>query len=221
LGQVEAAAAAGEVGNDQCRQHAQHRPTDAVEHLQAKKQRRIGDRREQQYADRQRPEPDKEKRAAPPAFRLASDPRSHQGNDDLRQDDQCRDHERGALRSLVNESLYNERQHGCIGELKQEQADREREQPGALPKGSPACSRGLTGHVVMRRAAGAAEMDVACANARESDEQRRGECDDCQEYRLIRQQISDQAHESGRDQASRRGEALVAPQPLRQRRMPH
>jgi len=81
--------------------------------------------------------------------------------------------------------MSEERQHGRIGELKQEQADGEREQPGALPEGSAACSRGLTGRVVMRRAAGAAEVDFVCADASESDEQRRGECDDRQKYRLI------------------------------------
>src|SRR5262249_2618616 len=153
--------------------------------MKAKNQRRIGDRSEQQCADRQSAEADEEKRPAAPAFRLASDPRCHHGNDDLRQDDQCRDNERGALRSLVYETFYDERQHGGIGELKQEQTDGEREQLGTLPKGSAAYSRGLTGHVVMRRATGTAKMDVACADARESDEQRRRERDDRQKYRLV------------------------------------
>jgi len=71
----------------------------------------------------------------------------------------------------------------------------------------------------MGRPAGAAEMDVGCTNPSESNEQRKGKCGDCQEYRLVRQDISDQAHEGGRNQASRRGEALIAPEPVRQGRM--
>ena len=69
------------------------------------------------------------------------------------------------------------------------------------------------------RAAGAAEVDVGCTDASERNEQWKGECGDCQEYRLVRQKISDQAHEAGRDQISRRGEALIASEPFRQGRM--
>jgi hypothetical protein len=72
---------------------------------------------------------------------------------------------------------------------------------------------------VIGRAASAAEMDVGCMDASERDEQRKGECGDCQEYRLVRPKISDQAHEAGREQISRRGEALIASEPFRQRRM--
>jgi hypothetical protein len=72
---------------------------------------------------------------------------------------------------------------------------------------------------VIGRATGAAEVDVGCTDASERNEQRKGECGDCQEYRLVRQKISDQAHEGGRDQISRRGEALIASEAFRQRRM--
>jgi len=160
-----------------------------------------------------------EEAARGPAFRQSSDPRSHQGNDDLRQDDQCRDDERGAPFSLVYESLHDKRQHGGIGELKQEQAGGKGEQPGTLPEASAACPRGLTRHVVMGRPAGAAEVDVGCTDPSQRNKQRKDECGDCQEYRLVRQDISDQAHERGRDEVSRRGEALIAPEPFRQGRM--
>src|SRR5262249_24696929 len=56
-------------------------------------------------------------------------------------------------------------------------------------------------------------------DASESNERRKGECGNRQEYRLVRPKISDHAHESGRDKISRRGEALIAPEPFRQRRM--
>jgi hypothetical protein len=45
-------------------------------------------------------------RPTAPASRPSSDPRSHQCNDDLRQDDQCRDDERGAPFALVYEALH-------------------------------------------------------------------------------------------------------------------
>src|SRR5262249_20695618 len=35
-------------------------------------------------------------------------------------------------------------------------------------------------------AAGAAEVDVGCTDASERNEERKGECGDCQEYRLVR-----------------------------------
>jgi len=71
----------------------------------------------------------------------------------------------------------------------------------------------------MGRPAGATEVDVGCTDPSESNEQRKAKCGNCQEYRLVRQEISDQAHKSGRNQASHRGEALIAPEPVRQSRM--
>src|SRR6202011_2942299 len=61
--------------------------------------------------------------------------------DDQRQNDQCGNDERGALFSLVYEILYHKRQHGSVGELKQEQAGAKGEQPRTLPEASQACPR--------------------------------------------------------------------------------
>src|SRR5262245_62338567 len=43
LGQIEATGAAGDIGDDQRRQHAQHRSADAIEQLKSNNQRRIDD----------------------------------------------------------------------------------------------------------------------------------------------------------------------------------
>ena len=56
---------------------------------------------------------------------------------------------------------------------------------------SATCPCWLTGHLVMGRPAGAAEVDVGCTDPSQSNEQWRGECGDSQEYHLVRQEISD------------------------------
>jgi hypothetical protein len=72
---------------------------------------------------------------------------------------------------------------------------------------------------MMGSSAGATEVNVSCTDSSESNEQREGESDDEQEYRLVRQGVSNQAHESGCEKTSRRGKALIAPKPFRQGRM--
>jgi hypothetical protein len=68
----------------------------------------------------------------------------------------------------------------------------------------------------MGRPAGAAEVDVGCTDPSQRNEQWRDECGDYQEYRLVRQEISDQADDRGCNQASRRSETLIAPEAFRQ-----
>jgi hypothetical protein len=73
--------------------------------------------------------------------------------------------------------------------------------------------------MVLRRSAGATEMNIGCMDARESNHQRQGESNDQQEYRPVREDISDQAHQPGCRKTSRRGKALVAAKPFGQSRM--
>lgn len=118
LGEIKATGAIRQVGNDECRHHANRCSADTIQQLKGKEQRRIGDQSEQQRTDRQCAQSDEEKRPSAPVVRLSSDPWRHQGNNDLRQDDQCRYYERGTAFSLIYESLSDKRQHRRIGELK-------------------------------------------------------------------------------------------------------
>src|SRR5262245_57115933 len=93
-----------EVGSDEYREHADYRRADAIKQLKADKKQWICGPGKQQRTDRQSPEPDEEQRPAAPASRLPSNPRSQEGNDGLRQDDQCSDDERGAAFSVIYES---------------------------------------------------------------------------------------------------------------------
>jgi hypothetical protein len=68
-------------------------------------------------------------------------------------------------------------------------------------------------------AAGAREVNVGWANRSESNEQWKAKRGGDQEHRLVRQQISDQAHEPCRDQRSGGSETLIAPQLLGQSQM--
>ena len=53
------------------------------------------------------------------------------------------------------------------------------------------------------RAAGAAEVDVGCTDASERNEQRKGECGDCQEYRLVGLTVIDELkRESAQNKAA-------------------
>src|SRR5207248_3656148 len=94
------------IGDNQRRQHAQHRSTDAVEQLKNNEQRRIEERGEQQRTHRQSSKTDQQKRPPAPAFRRSPDPRRQQSHEDLRQDDQRGNDERRAPFPLVDESLY-------------------------------------------------------------------------------------------------------------------
>src|SRR5215510_8878867 len=73
-------------------------------------------------------------------------------------------------------------------------------------------SRALRGRIGMGCAAGAREVNVGWANRSESKEQWKAKRGGDQEHRLVRQQISDQAHEPCRDQRSGGSETLIAPQ---------
>ena len=62
-------------------------------------------------------------------------------------------------------------------------------------------------------------MNIGCMDAGESNHQRQSERNDQQEYRAVREDISDQAHQPGCRKTSRRGKALVASKPFGQSRM--
>jgi len=62
-------------------------------------------------------------------------------------------------------------------------------------------------------------VNVCCMDASKSNKQRKGEQDDQQKYRLVREGISNQAHESRCGKTSRRSKALIAPKPFRQGRL--
>src|SRR5262252_10733314 len=79
--------------------------------------------------------------------------------------------------------------------------------------------RALRGRIGMGCAAGAREVNVGWANRSESNDQWEAKPGGDQEHRLVRQQISDQAHEPCRDQRSGGSETLIAPQLLGQCQM--
>jgi hypothetical protein len=60
-------------------------------------------------------------------------------------------------------------------------------------------------------------MDICRPDAAQSEEQGKHQRGSDEEYRAERQEIGDQAHETGRDYASRRSEALIASEPLGKR----
>src|SRR6202161_2107304 len=70
---------------------------------------------------------------------------------------------------------------------------------------------------MIREARGTAEMDVCGPDAAKSDEQRKHQRGGDEEYRAKRQEVGDEAHEAGRDYASHRGEALIAPESFGER----
>ena len=74
-------------------------------------------------------------------------------------------------------------------------------------------------YIGMRRAAGAREVNVGWTNRNECNEQWEAKRGGDQEHRLVRQQISNQAHEPCRDQRSGGSETLIAPQLLGQCQM--
>src|SRR6266566_5257994 len=75
-------------------------------------------------------------------------------------------------------------------------------------------SRALSRHIGMGRAAGAREVNVGWVNRSESNEQWKAKRGGDQEHRLVRHQISNQAHEPCRDQRSAGSKTLIAPQLL-------
>jgi hypothetical protein len=72
------------VGSDEYREHADYRRADAIKQLKSDKKQWIRGQGKQQRTNRQSPEPDEEQRPATPASRLPSNPRSQEGDDDLR-----------------------------------------------------------------------------------------------------------------------------------------
>src|SRR5262249_23835499 len=92
------------VGSDEYREHADYRRADAIKQLKADKKQWICGPGKQQCTDRQSPEPEEEQRPATPTSRLPSNPRSQEGDDDLRYDGQCSNDERSADFSVINES---------------------------------------------------------------------------------------------------------------------
>src|SRR5262245_60037738 len=72
--------------------------------------------------------------------------------------------------------------------------------------------RALSRRIGMGRAAGAREVNVGWTNRSECNEQWEAKRGSDQEHRLVRQQISNQAHEPCRDQRSGGSETLIAPQ---------
>ncbi len=123
-----------EVGDDQCREHAQHRPTDAVEYLSGDENDWIGGPGEHQRTDRQRCESDEQQRPAAPRVRPASGPGRHDRHDHLGDHDQRRDDERGKGFLAVRERLTGEWQHRRVGQLEQEHAAGEYEQAAVFRK---------------------------------------------------------------------------------------
>src|SRR5262250_218670 len=80
--------------------------------------------------------------------------------------------------------------------------------------------RGLSGRIIgTGGAAGAREVDIGWTDRSECSEQWEAKRGSDQEHRLVRQQISNQAHEPCRDQRSGGSEALIAPQLLGQSQM--
>ena len=60
-------------------------------------------------------------------------------------------------------------------------------------------------------------MDIRGPDAAETGEQREHQRGSDEEYRAIRQEIGNEAHKTGRNHPSRRGEALIAPKPFGKR----
>src|SRR5262252_8596152 len=79
--------------------------------------------------------------------------------------------------------------------------------------------RALRGRIGMCCAAGAREVNVGCTNRSECNKQWEAKRGSDQEHRLVRQQISNQAHEPCRDQRSGGSETLIASQLLGQSQM--
>jgi len=84
LSQIESTRPMRKVGSDEYREHADYRRTDAIKQLKADKKQWVCGQGKQQRADRQSPKPDEQQRPATPASRLPSNPRSQEGDDDLR-----------------------------------------------------------------------------------------------------------------------------------------
>src|SRR5215471_14750035 len=79
--------------------------------------------------------------------------------------------------------------------------------------------RALSRRIGMGRAAGAREVNVGCTNRSECNKHWEAKRGSDQEHRLVRQQISNQAHEPCRDQRSSGSKTLIAPQLLGQSQM--
>src|SRR5947209_13487511 len=79
--------------------------------------------------------------------------------------------------------------------------------------------RALSRRIGMGRAAGAREVNVGWTNRSQCNEQWEAKRGSDQEHRLVRHQISNQAHEPCRDQRSGGSETLIAPQLLGQSQM--
>jgi len=89
LCQVEPAASLREVGDDDGRQHAERGAAQPVKRLNGDEQRRVGSRPERCSADRHDAKPNQEERSPAPAVRGPPHPWREEGNDELRNDDQC------------------------------------------------------------------------------------------------------------------------------------
>lgn len=77
------------------------------------------------------------------------------------------------MASPICQGLAGERQHRRIGELEQEKADTEDEQPEIAVEAEPVGSqRGCHGMLVLRRSDGAREMDVLRPDPDKRHEQR-------------------------------------------------
>ena len=79
-------------------------------------------RGEQKAADRQRGEADQQQRPAAPDLRAPADPRRQRRDEKLRHDDAGRDDDRRPMRRAHGDDAAHQRQHGRIGEVKQQQA---------------------------------------------------------------------------------------------------
>src|SRR5215472_18725690 len=79
--------------------------------------------------------------------------------------------------------------------------------------------RALSGRIGTGRAAGAREVNVGWTDRSECNEQWEAKRGSDQEHRLVRHQISNQAHEPSRDQRSGGSKTLIAPQLLGQSQM--
>ena len=77
----------------------------------------------------ERGKPGEQNRAASPRLCLPPDPGREQRDADLRHDDARRDQHRCPLRGARGHDAAHQRQHGGVGEMEQQHAAREREQP--------------------------------------------------------------------------------------------
>jgi hypothetical protein len=147
LGQIESAAAAHDVGDDQRRQRPVDSRPDSVEQLDADEPERIVRQRIEGRANRQDGEGDEKDRPAPPCVGVAADEDRDRKHYPLRGDHAERHHRRRLLRKLKRRLLPDQWQQRRVGEMEQHRAKGENHQRTRL-KQDPIPGRGPFGFVI-------------------------------------------------------------------------